>query len=386
MNRLDEKALLHLTGKSSLNQVSVEELENICNEHPYFPVARLLFSKKLKIEQSERFTTEVQKTVLYFPNTYWLHFQLMTEQPEISLQNNDPEEIAATVSEQKEKSKKAYEQLRSVRNEPLPQAETIEIANELPSVAMTDEKIAESNGHAAEPGIAEDILPGEPNEDIENTGNGITEITPEEDTAGEMTMPDEFHPEMEEVLEDIQQQEADKETRQEIPGTTHPAEEVYIKDNEEPLEQSTAEQSSPQVPSTKNTSPANDESAPVVPIEPYFTVDYFASQGIKLLLEKYPKDKLGQQLRSFTDWLRYMKKIGPENSAPTSEEAQMESAIQKIADTSNIPREVITETMAEVLEKQGKKEQAIQLYRKLSFLDPGKSAYFAGKIQKLNDT
>jgi hypothetical protein len=31
---------------------------------------------------------------------------------------------------------------------------------------------------------------------------------------------------------------------------------------------------------------------------------------------------------------------------------------------------IITETMAEVVKKQGKKEKAIQLYQKLSFLNP----------------
>jgi hypothetical protein len=39
--------------------------------------------------------------------------------------------------------------------------------------------------------------------------------------------------------------------------------------------------------------------------------------------------------------------------------------------------------MAEVLEKQGQPEKAIQIYIKLSFLYPEKSAYFAAKIQQL---
>jgi hypothetical protein len=39
--------------------------------------------------------------------------------------------------------------------------------------------------------------------------------------------------------------------------------------------------------------------------------------------------------------------------------------------------------MADVFIKQGKVDKAIQLYIKLSFLDPHKSAYFATKIQQL---
>ncbi|MCR6718777.1 MAG: hypothetical protein NVV59_00485 [Chitinophagaceae bacterium] len=47
------------------------------------------------------------------------------------------------------------------------------------------------------------------------------------------------------------------------------------------------------------------------------------------------------------------------------------------------PREVVTEAMAEVWEKQGNRDKAIHIYKKLSLLDPAKSAYFAAKIEQL---
>lgn len=43
--------------------------------------------------------------------------------------------------------------------------------------------------------------------------------------------------------------------------------------------------------------------------EPFHTVDYFASQGIKFKEEEKPVDKFSQQLKSFTDWLKTMKKL-----------------------------------------------------------------------------
>src|SRR5579871_4421898 len=43
--------------------------------------------------------------------------------------------------------------------------------------------------------------------------------------------------------------------------------------------------------------------------EPYHTIDYFASQGIKLTLDEIPKDKLGRQLKSFTEWLKTMRRL-----------------------------------------------------------------------------
>ena len=54
------------------------------------------------------------------------------------------------------------------------------------------------------------------------------------------------------------------------------------------------------------------------------------------------------------------------------------------ADGSNTITEVITEAMAEVLIKQGKKGQAIQVYDKLSLIYPEKRHYFASLIDTLN--
>lgn len=115
--------------------------------------------------------------------------------------------------------------------------------------------------------------------------------------------------------------------------------------------------------------------------EPYHTVDYFASQGIKVDLTQ-PQDRLGSQLRKFTDWLKQMKNVKPE-SADLGTDPEVENMIQGIAKSSNETKEIVTETMADVLVKQGKTDKAIQLYIKLSFLNPDKSAYFAAKIEQL---
>ena len=61
----------------------------------------------------------------------------------------------------------------------------------------------------------------------------------------------------------------------------------------------------------------------------------------------------------------------------------LEEAVVLIAKTSNEQKEIVTETMAEIFQKQGQVDKAIQLYIKLSFINPEKSAYFAAKIQHL---
>lgn len=143
-----------------------------------------------------------------------------------------------------------------------------------------------------------------------------------------------------------------------------------------------AEQSAPPSASEANATTPGDGD---IPFEPYHTIDYFASVGIKLKPEDLTKDKLGKQLKSFTEWLRTMKRIGPNPDASVIKELDeaTSQSIQRIAENSNEANEIITEAMAEVWAKQGHTGRAIAIYEKLSLLNPAKSHYFAGKIEAL---
>ena len=45
--------------------------------------------------------------------------------------------------------------------------------------------------------------------------------------------------------------------------------------------------------------------------------------------------------------------------------------------------DLVSEELAEIYAKQGLNSQAVEIYRKLSLLNPKKSAYFAAQIEKL---
>ncbi len=134
--------------------------------------------------------------------------------------------------------------------------------------------------------------------------------------------------------------------------------------------------------------PGTEEAANTTPVnelplfEPYYTIDYFASQGIKAPVLDDPKDKFGQQLKSFTDWLKVMKRI-PLTEITKQIPVEQEKQVAELAHHSLDEKQVWTEAMAEVWAKQGERQKAIRIYEKLSLLEPSKSAYFAGKINAL---
>jgi len=75
---------------------------------------------------------------------------------------------------------------------------------------------------------------------------------------------------------------------------------------------------------SRNRWPLSCEKWQVIVFTPYHMVDYFASQGIKLVLEDNPPDTLSKQLKSFTDWLKVMKKLPVQPSSEKTDEKEAE--------------------------------------------------------------
>ena len=243
---------------SSLDEVSVKQIENQCAQYPFFSVGHYLLSKKLLNEQADSFLEQTKKTALYFNNPFWLQWLLENSEVE-----KLPEEIGSEVE--------AENKMQALPKEG--------------KVIVADEKVSEPAFTALQ---------------VEKT-------------------------------------------------TDAPAKEELI-------------------------------------FNSYHTVDYFASLGIKLILDDRSNDKFGKQLKSFTDWLKTMKRLPQKNEQdPTSADTAVQAAIEGFAAHSLQQKEIITEAMAEVLAKQGKNENAIMLYQKLSLLNPAKSAYFAAKIEQINE-
>lgn len=330
----------------------IESLEKMVNDQPVSALSRFLLLYHLKKNNDPGFEKSLHKTALYFNNPNWLQFQLEQtplEKESISSINETTEEtshFAIVIPEEKNELKEEIMPFES----PAEITESKEPEESI--INLTEEK------------LKEEIIPlATVNDKMEvlQTGDEIESTTSKEEE------PFAFEPK-EEILETDQlSNEAPFENRTEEPLAFEPKEESI------PVElQILQEQTQPST---------NIEAEEPMAFEPLHTVDYFASQGIKINEEALMNDKLGNQVKSFTAWLKSMKKLHP-GKLPEQNEV-IEKIIQSSAEESNADAEVLTEAMAEVLIKQDKREKAVAMYQKLSLMNPSKSAYFAAKIESI---
>jgi len=410
MNVLQQNTLHQLTGHSSIEDTGVDELFQLTDSHPFFSVPHFFLTKKLKEEKHPAFINQLQKTTLFFNNPYWLHYQLSPTTQQIKvlhkeevadmvteplLKNVIEEEIANSTESFKEEnidpvSNQEIEVEATIVEEPI-YTEPIVVAELIQVEEIEEHKEEESIVEAEITTINEVVETTEIEQPI-----AIVEPTVELPSSASITS---FALEAAEEMEAITEQHQATENIVEEPAAIEPIEieqtiiEEPIVAIEEEFELEESELIETALPDEKIASilkeqleefkkPVTDDSILTIASERYHTVDYFASQGIKPEIDHTAQDTLSKQLRRFTDWLKHMKNVPP-NNEDLGTDPELENAIQGIAQISNEAKEIVTETMAEVLVKQGKTDKAIQLYIKLSFLNPDKSAYFASKIQIL---
>jgi hypothetical protein len=352
MNPSMQPAIQHLFQVSTLEAVSREQLETFVEEYPCFGFGHYLLSRKLRAENSEQFLTATRKTSLYFSNPFWLQWML-DNAPDRQEQHAEPAPIEATASPEP----------ASISAEPWPEMESPEIPAETSTL----------HADSGTPASAAELLL----ESIESA-RALRES-------------------LQKINEDYQSHTSHPEVTEEAP-LPHPlVSDAPIQDEEPPFVLDEPDQSPPEAEPAPTPEPEHPESAPVIAdsanppniadsaplFEPLHTIDYFASQGIRLTLDENPTDLLGRQLKSFTEWLRTMRRL-PQKDREIIPDRVAEQNIQNFAAHSIEGKEPVTETMAEVLAKQGMPERARIVYEKLSLLNPEKSAYFAAKIEQLN--
>lgn len=328
---------------SLLKETSKAELEQLVYQYPWFGTAQFLLAAKMKQTDDASASQQIQKATIFFNQPLWFNLQLKRFQK--------PEAETITLSETAPSSLKAEEKEQE-KFQPDPETDEEKMANDTDAALDAEATIeVETIREEDYSPVSDAVLDAEAN--IEAEVMKEENLSPVSDAVLDAEVMIEAETVKEEQISPISDAVAD-------------ASAIV-----------TAEEQKEQILSA---APKADEE-PVFTFEPFHTVDYFASQGIKLREDKAAEDKLGQQVKTFTQWLRSMKKIYVEEKKDI--DATEEKAVVSMATESNQQTEVLTETMADVLIKQGKLSQAIDLYRKLSLLHPEKSAYFASRIEEL---
>ncbi|MGE5521085.1 MAG: hypothetical protein ACM3VS_14230 [Candidatus Dadabacteria bacterium] len=377
-----------LVGKASINDCNLEEIERIVEEYPYFAPAQFLLLEKLKQEGSKAYTKQLQKAVLFYHNPV-LFQQFISSQPFYVEPRTIRENESAEIN-----SHEITEAPSAI--------ESTELNEGFPSDESTSEHTGEETGSNVE--VIEEGFSQEANVDQNNFAIEEGEQAPlgiqEAPGSGEIIEPplelhnvsaaglNEFYPpfiepqEKEEINPtEVQEEDVNESFEQGNPENKIQAPVVEV--NETGTEGNLDKPSENQASASLNAVQPEDASADIS-FEPYHTVDYFASQGIKVVAEDVPKDKFGKQLKSFTEWLKTMKRL-PANEPPKTVDSNLETKVASLANQSVNDSEIVTEAMAEVWLKQGNKEKALEIYNKLVLLDPSKKAFFAGKIENLKN-
>lgn len=434
----DFNSMVHeMLGYSASDEIPETEFARLTSIYAYSPFIQFLYSQKLREKDPHRYAASVAKTALYFSNPHWLNHQLRNEKPaEFKTRNyhhNDSVVVETGEIEIDEILEADEHSEINIANETFDQHTVNVVEESLNEIAPRVEGIEEDHTEtindlysSGEPTINEELSFEHTPEEITSTQPYQEEFLP--DDATDIVHIEEDYERPDAIREEAGQLDYDEEDKAfsddiasiGVPEEIGETSSILQADIELPEENNQAtfesseninvdavitEEESPvevvnyidqvELPDSTNAPIDNTTVEPVekeippkltgageLAFEPLYTIDYFASQGIKLNTEEDSKDKLTTRLKSFTDWLKSMKKIHPEKLSREIDEVT-ELNIKTDAEHSNDQSEILTETMAEVFLKQGLNEKALEVYEKLSLLNPSKSDYFAAKISAL---
>ncbi|MFT4092795.1 MAG: hypothetical protein QM640_04085 [Niabella sp.] len=300
---------------------SVDELKELANKYPYASSVQFLLAQKMKQENAEHYDVQLQKTLLYYKNPVFINYLLNGSGA--AQQQAQPRYLPGNITEKSNDPQNVIISYSIISGPENAAADDI-IREDGPAPVSATEagSVPATDNTAAQSGGTDKLPEDSLSENIAPEAQNNTENNGEEQDVGELQPLPEFK------IETI------------------------------------------------------DPSKTELSFTPYHTIDYFAAQGINLNEEQHSNDRFGSQLKSFTQWLKHMKRL-PAAQTNAGAAPGAEKEIEQMAEQSLTGGSAATEAMAAVWIKQGNLQKAIEIYQKLSLQNPLKSAYFAAKADHL---
>lgn len=357
----------------NINDADAESIGQLIEAYPYFVPAR--YMQAAKEHKLQPYSPEMMAEMQLFSGN-WL---LYNEYLQAALNG---EEVAYELPKQPAPAKKVLAQE--------------EIEDDLPAEDEEDEMTFEK---AIEPVATAATLEEDDDEEPVTTTNDLVGHAHREKEDEQVTPVDEYIPENTGFIRGRREQ------KKEVPTEKEPVDEVIEPQaHTEPPKETIGKRMG-----------WDDNSENLIP--PIYTEDYFLHQGMNVSndipagMNKGEgeagidgQDKSLMVVMSFSEWLMFYKKKKQQEQEEVKDQKELKTMWQKEKlaaaleeENEEIPENVfemavnsitkeenlISESLADVMVKQGRYDRAIDMYKKLSLRKPQKKAYFARKIEEI---
>lgn len=366
------RIIQHIFQQPDIKEVDESAIDRLVSAHPYFTAARLLLARKQYSTQRNLLAPGVKKAQQYSTNMHYFFRFVTTEEKSLAEAVVAP----APVPVQQEEDIIAF----PGQNEHTAAAETV--TPETSSDITQQEETPVLNIASPAPPSEQEVKPAP----VEIPAS-VTIVPAMQQAAGPAII----------TPAPAETQTADQ---QAAPAEAAPA--------PAPVQASTPEPAA-QVPASNGVQAADTDNDPIkiFPLEipeaentltyqPLYTDDYFAYKRLKEPEKaEYMSEKGAAEMKSFTSWLKDMKKSFADRAGRDWYHQQLHRSyedfdpevsetVEKMAmESITLNDDIVSETLAEIWARQHQYQTAIHIYQKLSLLNPNKSAYFAQKIKEL---
>lgn len=348
MKTLSHTVLRVLAKPSTISSEDQETLEKAIAEYPYFQLARTLMAKAKHDQQAPDAYESLGYAAIYSPDRRYLRkvfyedvhidWQASESNPAAEVIDNAPAVVEPSVVEEtasEDSTNESLEETDSVSEETTAEIE-VETSEEINSIS--EETTTESKEVSAEP--EETSVESENPEEI---SQGVANHDEEEEIV---------YQELEENLRKLRKAKEESKAAEEVEDKKKIAD---LNEAQTTDVQSSVQQQSP------------------------LLLDYL--HGI----EPISSDRLGIHQQKQNELINKfvnsdMNAVGRFRPALVRDDSETEDLSEKSGTYSS---DLVTENLAEIMLRQGKKEKAIEIYQQLILKMPEKKAYFAEKIEQL---